>query len=59
MLDTGDLPAAERAAHTGLASTPDRDVAPLGHFVLADIYAREGHTQQTAREAALGKQLQR
>jgi arylsulfatase A-like enzyme/Tfp pilus assembly protein PilF len=55
LLDAGDLAGAERAARTGLASNPDARIAPLGHFVLADVYSRLGRKQDAARELALAK----
>jgi arylsulfatase A-like enzyme/cytochrome c-type biogenesis protein CcmH/NrfG len=54
-LDIGDLDGAETAAAKGLALKPDRDMAPLGHYVLADLYSRRGRSQDAAREAAEGR----
>src|SRR5262249_7861987 len=42
LLDAGDLKASEAAALKGLASNPDSEMRPLGHFVLADVYSRMG-----------------
>jgi arylsulfatase A-like enzyme/Tfp pilus assembly protein PilF len=58
LLDKTDLTGAERAALAGLRSDPDPAVAPLGHYVLADVYGRQGRTDVAAREAAKGRQLE-
>jgi arylsulfatase A-like enzyme/Tfp pilus assembly protein PilF len=55
LLDAGDLAGAERSARAGLAAHPDRRIAPLGHFVLADVYSRLGRERDAARELALAK----
>ena len=55
LLDANDLRGAERAARMGLASSPDSRVAPLGHFVLADVYSRLGREGDAARELTLAK----
>ncbi len=57
-LDAGDLAGAETAARTGLERQPEPTIAPLGHFILADIYSRQGRDADAAREAAAGKRLQ-
>ena len=36
----------------------DPDMAPLGHYVLADIYSRRGRPKDAAREAAEGRKLE-
>ena len=59
LLDAGDLPAAEQAARQGLAKKPQRSVAPLGHYVLADIFSRQGRENDAAREVALAQRLER
>jgi len=59
LLDRGDLAAAEQWARKGLASHPDPRLAPLGHYVLADIYNRQGREEDAAREVAAAKRLQR
>jgi predicted Zn-dependent protease len=58
LLDKTDLAGAERAALAGLGSDPDPAVAPLGHYVLADVYSRQGRPDIAAREAAKGRALQ-
>ena len=59
LLDTGDLAGAEQWARKGLASKPDARIAPLGHFVLADVYNRQGRTADAQREVERAKRLQR
>jgi choline-sulfatase len=59
LLDTGDLDAAEAAARRGLELKPGADVAPLGHYVLADIYSRQGRSRDAAREVARARRLER
>jgi tetratricopeptide (TPR) repeat protein len=55
LLDRGDLPAAERWAKAGLQNQPEPRLAPLGHFVLADVYNRQGRTADARREQRLGE----
>jgi choline-sulfatase len=57
-LDAGDLDGAETAARTGIARQPDAEIAPLGHYVLADVYSRRGRPRDAAREAAEGRRLE-
>ena len=59
LLDAGDLKASEAAALAGLASNPDSELRPLGHFVLADVYSRMGRNRDAARQVALGRRLER
>ncbi|MEZ5292952.1 MAG: sulfatase-like hydrolase/transferase [Vicinamibacterales bacterium] len=59
LLDSGQLEEAAEAARNGLAKTPDRSIAPLGHYVLADVYARQGRENEAAREVALARRLER
>ncbi len=58
LLDVGDLPGAESWARKGLASKPDPRIAPLGHFVLADVYNRQGRPADAAREASAARRMQ-
>ncbi len=58
LLDGGNLPAAERAAKDGLARAPQPSIAPLGHYVLADIYSRLGRENEAARQVALARRLE-
>ena len=55
--DAGDFAGAEQSARAGLAAAPDAAIAPLGHFVLADLYARQGRDAEARREAAAGERL--
>lgn len=58
-LDTGaNFDEAIRLARKGLELGPQSPVAPLAHYVLADIYSRQGRGADSAREAALGKALE-
>ena len=59
LLDAGNLPASAEAAKTGLAKKPDPSIAPLGHFVLADVYNRQGKKNKAAREVALARRMER
>ncbi len=59
LLDAGDLDGAERSAREGLEKKPDPGMAPLGHYVLADVYNRRGRPAEAAREAAAAQRLQR
>ena len=58
-LDVDDLDGAEAAARAGMKLKLDADIAPLGHFVLADIYSRRGRQKDAEREAAEGRRLER
>ncbi|MEO8198658.1 MAG: sulfatase-like hydrolase/transferase [Thermoanaerobaculia bacterium] len=55
LLANGDLAGAEREALRGLALDSKGPFTPLGHYVLADVYTRQGRGGDAAREAALGK----
>ena len=59
LLDAGDLKGAEQWAREGLAHKPERNLAPLGHFVLADVYNRQGRAVEAQREIAAAERLQR
>jgi arylsulfatase A-like enzyme/predicted Zn-dependent protease len=58
-LDAGDLKEAEQAALRGLASAPDPAMAPLGHYVLADVYSRLGRDAEAQRQVAAGQRAER
>ncbi len=58
LLDAGNLKDAEAAATRGLAAMPDAGMVPLGHYVLADIYSRQGRDADAARQAAAGKRAE-
>src|SRR5262249_2203754 len=58
-LDSGkNLDEAVTLAHKGLELHPSPEIAPLGHYVLADLFSRAGRTADSQREAALGKALE-
>jgi arylsulfatase A-like enzyme/Tfp pilus assembly protein PilF len=58
-LDSGsNLDEAVRLARKGLELGPASPMAPLAHYVLADVYSRQGRAADSAREAALGKALE-
>ena len=59
LLDAGDLKGAEKWAREGLDHKPERDLAPLGHYVLADVYNRQGREVEAKREIAAAERLQR
>jgi arylsulfatase A-like enzyme/predicted Zn-dependent protease len=59
LLDAGRLREAEEAARHGLGAHPEANVAPLGHYVLADVYARLGRPADAARELATARRLER
>ena len=58
-LDADDLDGAEAAAVAGMKLQPDAEIAPLGHYVLADVYARRGRLKDAEREEAAGRKLER
>lgn len=58
LLDSGDLPQAEAEAVRALKEDPDHYYAPLGHYVLADIYAATGRVSLADKEVRLGRQLE-
>ena len=43
-------------ARRGLEIGPRSDFAALGHYVLADVYSRQGLAAESRREAALGRE---
>ena len=59
LLDTGELATAEESARRGLAANPDPEIALLGHFVLADVYNRQGRLEEAEREVAAARRLER
>lgn len=54
----GDLAEAERLALRGLALKPRAEVGALGHYVLADVYNRQGRRADAARAVAAGRALE-
>jgi tetratricopeptide (TPR) repeat protein len=59
LLDAGELEEAEEAARQGLAKNPEPEMAPLGHYILADIYSRRGRPEEAARQVAAARKLER
>jgi tetratricopeptide (TPR) repeat protein len=59
LLDSGDLAGAEEWAKKGLAANPEARIAPLGHYVLADVFNRLGRESEARREVAAAERLQR
>ena len=59
LLDSGDLAGAAEWARKGLASHPDPGIAPLGHYVLADVFNRQGREAEARRAAAAAARLRR
>jgi arylsulfatase A-like enzyme/Tfp pilus assembly protein PilF len=58
-LDRGErLQEAVELARKGLSLHPRPELAPLGHYVLADLYSRLGRSADAQREAALGRALE-
>jgi arylsulfatase A-like enzyme/Tfp pilus assembly protein PilF len=58
-LDQGSrLDDAIELAKRGLALAPRSEYAPLGHYVLADIYSRLGRADEAEEEAARGRALE-
>jgi arylsulfatase A-like enzyme/Tfp pilus assembly protein PilF len=58
-LDSGSqFEEAIRLAQKGLELAPKSEYAPLGHYVLADIYNRQGRAREASREVALGRELE-
>jgi hypothetical protein len=57
-LGAGRLDAAHDLATRGLAAQARSEAAPLGHFVLADVYSRRGEAGKADEEAAKGRKLE-
>jgi len=58
-LDTeSHLEEAARLAQKGIDLAPRSEYAPLGHYVLADIYNRQGRAREGALELARGRALE-
>jgi arylsulfatase A-like enzyme/predicted Zn-dependent protease len=58
LLDSGDLEGAVEHARSGLERRPEPKIAPLGHYVLADVYNRQGRIAAAEREVAAARRLQ-
>jgi tetratricopeptide (TPR) repeat protein len=57
-LGAGRLDAAKDLAQRGLTAQPVSDVAPLGHYVLADVLNRQGRPQEAAAEVAKARRME-
>ena len=57
-LGAGRLDTAQDLATRGLAAQGRSEAAPLGHFVLADVYSRRGQPAKAELEAAKGRKLE-
>jgi arylsulfatase A-like enzyme/Tfp pilus assembly protein PilF len=57
-LDRGELDHAVSSAKRGIELGPDREMAPLGHFILADAYNRLGRIREAEEEVAKAHRLQ-
>ncbi len=53
-----NLDEAVRLAQRGIELAPDSEYAPLGHYVIADVYSRQGRRADAEREASLGRALE-
>jgi arylsulfatase A-like enzyme/Tfp pilus assembly protein PilF len=59
-LDQGEqLDEAVRLARKGIELDSEGEYAPLGHYVIADVFSRRGQRAEADREAARGQQLER
>ncbi len=45
-------------ARTGLELDPGADMAPMGHYLLADIFTRLGQPEAAQRELATARALE-
>ena len=59
LLDTGDLAGATREAKAGLSLAPDPSMAPLGHYILADVYSRQGRLAEARSQQRAGDRIAR
>jgi tetratricopeptide (TPR) repeat protein len=57
-LNGGDLKEAMDLARKGLEADPRSPVAPLGHYVLADVYNRQGRAADAGAEVAKARRLE-
>ena len=59
LLDSGErLDEAIDLARTGLSLEPSPAMAPMGHYLLADIFTRLGRTEEAERELASARALE-
>jgi arylsulfatase A-like enzyme/Flp pilus assembly protein TadD len=57
-LNVGELPEAMDLAKRGLEADPTSPVSPLGHYVLADVYNRQGRAADASAEVAKARRLE-
>jgi arylsulfatase A-like enzyme/Flp pilus assembly protein TadD len=57
-LGAGRLDAAADLARRGLEAQPVSEVAPLGHYVLADVYNRQGQAAKAQEEVVKAQRLE-
>jgi tetratricopeptide (TPR) repeat protein len=53
-----DLKRAEQLARTGLSLGPSPGMAPMGYYLLADIYTRQGRNDEARQEVATARALE-
>lgn len=59
LLDSNrDLDRAAELARTGLSLAPSPAMAPMGHYLLADIFTRQGRPQDAEKEVAAARALE-
>ena len=57
-LDAGELEKARDLALKGLELGPEPSMKPLGHFILADVYNRQGRMEDAERELRAARRAQ-
>ncbi len=57
-LAAGRLDSAAEIASRGLKMAGGSEVAPLGHYVLADVYNRQGRAEDARAEVARAQRLE-
>ena len=59
-LDAGqNLDEAVSLARKGIELEPTGEYAPLGHYVMADVFGRQGRRAEAEQEVARGQALER
>jgi tetratricopeptide (TPR) repeat protein len=60
LLDAGqELDETVKLARRGVELAPTSEYAPLGHYVIADVYSRQGRHADADAEAARGRAVER
>lgn len=57
-LGAGRLAEAAELARRGLEAQPGSEVAPLGHYVLADVFTRQGQADRAQAEVAKAQKIE-